>query len=90
MKKVSNKKIKKKKRTGCLLVSLVTLPHHCSSSKAVNIEIWKPDLMQKPRKSAASRLGPHSLLSLLSYGTQDHQPRGVAPPQWVGLSDINH
>lgn len=42
--------------------------------------------MQRPRRGAAFWLGPHSLLSLLSYRTQDHQLRngtshnGLGPP----------
>ena len=32
--------------------------------------------MQRPQRNAASWLAPHGLLSLLSYRTQEHQPRG--------------
>jgi hypothetical protein len=31
--------------------------------------------MQRPWRAAAYLLAPHCLLSLLSYRTQDHQPR---------------
>jgi hypothetical protein len=34
--------------------------------------------MQRPWRDAAYWLAPHGLLSLLSYRTQDHQPR-IAP-----------
>jgi len=40
---------------------------------------WGQDLMQRPWRGAGCWLAPHSLLSLLSYRTQDHQPL-VAPP----------
>jgi hypothetical protein len=34
------------------------------------------ELMQSPWRSAAYWLTPHGLLSLLSYKTQDYQPKG--------------
>ena len=43
-----------------------------NSSRA---ETWRQGLMQRPWKGAAYWLAPHGLLSLLSYRTQDHQPR---------------
>jgi hypothetical protein len=36
---------------------------------------WRQELMQRPWRGAASCLSPHVFLSLLSYRTQDHQPR---------------
>ena len=59
----------------------LTFPHHCSSSKKVGtgisnrVGIWRQELMQSPWRDAADWLAPHALLSLLSYRTQDHQPR---------------
>ena len=47
---------------------------------------WGQELMQRPWTGAAYLLAPHGLLSLLSYRTQDHQPRdgpthnGLGPP----------
>jgi hypothetical protein len=41
---------------------------------------WRQELMQKPWRGAAYWLPPHALLSLLSYRTQDHQPRDWALP----------
>jgi hypothetical protein len=38
-------------------------------------ETWRQELMQKPWCGAAYWLAHHWLLSLLSYKTQDHQPR---------------
>ena len=36
---------------------------------------WRQELMQRPWKGAAYWLAPRGLLNLLSYRTQDHQPR---------------
>ena len=36
---------------------------------------WRQELMERPWRNAAYWLAPHGLLSLLSYSTQDHQPR---------------
>jgi hypothetical protein len=36
---------------------------------------WRQEQVQKPWGVAAYWLVPHSLLSLLSYRTQDHQSR---------------
>jgi hypothetical protein len=38
--------------------------------------IWRQELMQKPQRSAVYWLAPQGLLSLLSYRTEEHQPRG--------------
>jgi len=49
----------------------------------------KQKQMQRPWRGAADRLDPHGLLSLLSYSTQDPQPRdgpthsGLCPPPSV-------
>lgn len=40
-------------------------------------------------EGAADWLDPHDFLSLLSYATQDHLPRGVEYWQWAGPSYIN-
>ena len=41
--------------------------------------------MQRPWRNAACYLGPHGLLSLLSYRTQDHQPRDGTTHDALGL-----
>lgn len=48
--------------------------------------------MQKPRRSAVDWLAPHGLLSLLSYTTQAHLPRGGTAYHELGLptSHIDH
>ena len=60
----------------------LTLPHCCSSPKEVRTGThshragtWRQELMQKPWRGAAYWLAYHGLLSLLSYRTQDNQPR---------------
>jgi hypothetical protein len=42
--------------------------------------------MQRPWRGAAYWLAPHNLPSLLSYRTQDHQPRGG--PTHSGMSSL--
>ena len=50
---------------------------------------WRQELMQRPWRNAASRLASPGLLSLLSYRTQDYQPRdgtthnGLGPPHLI-------
>ena len=70
----------------------LVFPNHCSSLKEVRAETkdraraWRQKLMQRPWRGAAYWFAPHGLLSLLSYRTQDHQPRdgttynGLGPP----------
>ena len=46
--------------------------------------IWRQEWMQRPWKSAAYWLVPHTLLSLLSYGIKDHHQSTVGwalPPK---------
>jgi hypothetical protein len=42
------------------------------------------ELMQKPWRSDVYWLAPYGLLSLLSYSTQDHLPRGVTAHRELG------
>ena len=37
---------------------------------------WRQELKQKSWRDVPYWLAPHGLLSLLSYRTQDHQPKG--------------
>ena len=55
-----------------------TLPFITKGSQDRNSSrtgIWKQELMQTPWRGAANWLASPDLLSLLSYRTQDHQPR---------------
>jgi hypothetical protein len=49
---------------------------------------WRQELMRESWRGAAYWLTPHTMLSLLSYRTQDHQPgnkthSGLGPPQSI-------
>jgi hypothetical protein len=46
-----------------------------TSQKRNMAEVWRQELVHRPWRSAACQLASPSLLSLLSYRTQDHQPR---------------
>ena len=46
--------------------------------------IWNQDLMQRQWKSAAYCYTLHGLLSLLSYGTQDHHCQDDTKYNWLG------
>lgn len=63
--------------------------HPCTVSMTVRARTFRKKLMQGSCRCAAYCLLPRGLLSLLSYSTQGHQSKGLGPPQWVGLSDIN-
>ena len=52
-------------------------------------ETWRQELMQGPWRRAAYWLVPYGLLSLLSYRTQDCQPRD-GTTHWAGPSPIDH
>jgi hypothetical protein len=61
----------------------LTLPQHCSSQEEVRTGtgarltgMWRQELRLRAWRGAALWLAPHGLLSLLSYRTQDYQPRG--------------
>jgi hypothetical protein len=60
------------------LISLYILNHRSLRESQGTNELkadstWRQDLMLKPRSSAVYWLTPCSLLSLLAFGTQDHQ-----------------
>ena len=46
---------------------------------------WRQELMQRPWRGAANCLASYGLLSLLSYRTQDHQPRDGTTHNRLGL-----
>jgi hypothetical protein len=55
-----------------------TLPHCCSSPRKSVLElkqVRKQELIQKPRRDVLYWLASPGLLSLLSYRTQDYQPK---------------
>ena len=68
----------------------VKLSHHCSSprqdSNSHRAGTWRQELIQRLWMGDAFWLAPKGLLSLLSYRSQDHQPRdgtthnGLGPP----------
>jgi hypothetical protein len=56
----------------------LTLPYCCSSPKDAGLElkqVRKQELMQRPWRDVLYWLASPDLLSLLSYRTQDYQPR---------------
>jgi hypothetical protein len=56
----------------------LTLPHCCSSPRKSGLEfkqVRKQELMQRPWRDATYWLASSGLLNLLSYRTQDYQPR---------------
>jgi hypothetical protein len=56
----------------------LTLPYCCSSPKKSGLElkqVRKQELMQRPWRDVPYWLASPGLLSLLSYRTQDYQPR---------------
>jgi hypothetical protein len=70
----------------------LTLPYCCSSPRKSGLErkqIRKQKLMQRPWRDVPYWLASPGLLSLLSYRTQDHQPRdgtthnGLGPPPLI-------
>ena len=55
--------------------------HHSRKSEQ---ELWRQELMQKAWRGAAYWLILHDLLSVLSYRTQDHQPKDSTPHHELG------
>jgi hypothetical protein len=56
----------------------LTLPYCCSSPRKPGLElkqVRKQELMQRPGRDVLYWLASPGLLSLLSYRTQDYQPR---------------
>jgi hypothetical protein len=56
----------------------LTLPYCCSSPRKSGLElkqVRKQELMQRPWRAVLYWLASPGLLSLLSYRTQDYQPR---------------
>ena len=56
----------------------LTLPYYCSSPRKSGLElkqVRKQELMQRPLRDVLYWLASPGLLSLLSYRTQDYQPR---------------
>ena len=50
---------------------------------------WRQELMQRPWRGATYRFALHGLFSLLSYRTQDHQPRD-GPPTMDWALPVDH
>jgi hypothetical protein len=76
------------KLTGILVkVTIAVIKHQGHSYLDRNSNragTWRQELMQRPWSMLPTGLFPHGLLSLLSYRTQDHQPRDSPIPQWSG------
>ena len=65
----------------------LTHSHSCLSLKEVRTGIQiEQQLMQRPWRDVTYCLAPRGLLSLLSYRTQDHQPRGGTTH--IGLNSL--
>jgi hypothetical protein len=67
-----------KKHLGRKWFIQLTLPYCCSSPRKSGLElkqVRKQELMQRPWKDVLYWLASPGLLSLLSYRTQDYQPR---------------
>ena len=84
-----------KKQVGEERVYSVYNPHCCSSLRKVRTGTlmgavtWRWELMQRLWRGAAYWLACHGLLSLLSYRTQEHQPRNGTTHN-SGPSPIDH
>jgi hypothetical protein len=67
----------------------LTLPHCCLSSRKLGLElkqVRKQELMQRPWRDVLYWLASPGLFSLLSYRTQDYQPRALIekmPYSWI-------
>jgi hypothetical protein len=66
----------------------LTLPHHNPLLKEVRTGTCRQEPKQRPRKGAAAWIVPRGLLSLLSYRTQDHPPRGGPTHSELGSSPL--
>jgi hypothetical protein len=53
------------------------------------VRTWRQELMQRPLGGAACWLASPGLLNLLSYRTQNHQPR-MAPPTMDWALPLDH
>ena len=51
---------------------------------------WRQDLMQRPWRETVYWVVAPGLLSMLSYGMQDHQPRKEVHSPWTGPSPLDH
>jgi hypothetical protein len=69
----------------------LTLPYCCSSPRKSRLElkqVRKQELMQRPWRDVLYWLASTDLLSLLSYRTQDYQPRDGTSHK--GPSPLDH
>jgi hypothetical protein len=67
-----------KKQLGRKRFIQLTLPYCCSSPRKLGLEfkqVRKQELMQRPWRDVSCWFASPGLLSLLSYRTQDYQPR---------------
>ena len=74
-------------------LSQLTFSHHSPSLKELGQELTQGRNLEvgadaEAMEGAAYWLAPHGLFSLLSYRTQDHQPRGGTTHQ--GLCSLPH
>jgi hypothetical protein len=69
----------------------LTIPYCCSSPRKSGLElkqVRKQELMQRPWRDVLYWLASPGLLSLLSYRTQDYQPRDG--PTYKGPFPLDH
>ena len=86
-----NKKQVGEERVYSVYTSILLVTTKESQDRNLNrAEFWRQELMQRPWRGAAYWLASHGLLSMLSYKTQDHQPRGWQHAQRVGHSSMDH
>ena len=64
----------------------IYLAHTCISLSVIGGSQEPGGRMQRPQRSAANLLVPHSLFILLPYRTQDHQPKDGTIHNGVGPS----
>jgi hypothetical protein len=92
--KLKSKKQQNKQKGNLLREERVYLSYTCTShfiTKGSQVRnshragTWRQELMPRPWRGAAYWLVPHGLFSLLSYRTQDHQPRNGNSKRGLGF-----
>jgi hypothetical protein len=64
--------------------------HHQRKSGLELKQVWKQELMQRPWRDVPYWLASLGLLSLLSYRTQDYQPRDGTTHNGMGPPSLHH
>jgi hypothetical protein len=87
---MAKKKVGEERVYSAYTSTLLFITKESQDRSSHRVEILRQEWMQKPWRNAAYWLASPGMLSLLSYRTQDYQPRDGVTHNELGPSRILH